>query len=114
MRGDEQTVNPTPHSPESGPLRTDPREPDAVLIAIKAVPGASRDQVAGLLGDRIKVRVAAPPEGGKANEAICKLIAETLDVPARQVEIVAGHARAEKTLRVSGTTVSVAKAALLA
>ncbi len=71
-------------------------------IPIKAVPGARRDEIAGMLGNRLKVRVSAPPEGGKANAAICALIAAALGLRARQVEIVAGHASPEKTVRVLG------------
>jgi uncharacterized protein (TIGR00251 family) len=71
-------------------------------IPVKAVPGAKRDQIVGRLGDRLKVRVSAPPEGGKANEAICALIAAALGVRARDVRIVSGHARAEKVVEVDG------------
>lgn len=77
------------------------RKPDgSVLIRVKAVPGASRDQIAGLLGDRLKVKVAAPPEGGKANKAICGLIAKELGVKPSQVEVVSGMTSAEKIVRV--------------
>lgn len=76
--------------------------PSEVRLAIKAVPGARRDEIVGMLGDRLKVRVAAPPEGGKANAAICALIAAALGVKPRQVEVVSGHGSAEKTLRVTG------------
>lgn len=76
----------------------------AVLIAVKAVPGASRDAVAGRLGERLKVRVAAPPEGGKANKAICALLAAELGVRASDAEVVQGHGRAEKVVRVAGVT----------
>ncbi|MGH7132101.1 MAG: DUF167 domain-containing protein [Phycisphaerales bacterium] len=94
-------------------IRDDPAAPGrAVLMAVKAVPGASRDGVAGVLGDRLKVRVSAPPEGGKANEAICGLLAQAVGVPARSVEVVAGHSRAEKTVRIVGVTVEVAAKAL--
>jgi uncharacterized protein (TIGR00251 family) len=71
-------------------------------IPVKAVPGARRDEVVGMLGERLKVRVSAPPEGGRANRAICALIAAALGVRARDVEIAAGHASAEKTVRVHG------------
>jgi uncharacterized protein (TIGR00251 family) len=69
-------------------------------LAIKVVPCASRTEVAGPLGDRLKVRIAAPAEGGKANRALVSVLSEWLGV--RDVEIVAGHSSAEKTVRVSG------------
>ena len=80
---------------------------DDVLLWIKAVPGASRDQIAGLLGDRLKVRVSAPPEGGKANNAFCKLLAWALGVKANQVSIESGATSPEKVLRVAGVTTDV-------
>jgi len=70
------------------------------LIRVKAVPGASRDEVAGVLGDRLKVRVSAPPEGGKANKAICKVLAERLGVQSRAVSVVTGSSRVMKSLRI--------------
>lgn len=70
------------------------------LLAIKAVPGAKRDQIAGTLGARLKVKVSAPPEGGKANEAICALLASALGVKARDVAVVAGATNPEKTVEV--------------
>lgn len=75
---------------------------DDCLIRIKAVPGARQDQVAGLLGDRVKIRVSAPPEGGKANKAILALIARTIGCKSRQVRLEAGHSNPEKTVRVVG------------
>lgn len=77
---------------------------DGVLISIKAVPGAKRDEVSGMLGDRVKIRVSAPAEGGKANDAICRVVAEKLGVRDRQVEIVSGHTNPEKVVRVTGMT----------
>lgn len=77
----------------------------AVLIRIKAVPGASRDAIAGPMGDRLKVRVAAPPEGGRANEAICGLVASALRIRPAQVELVRGRTGPEKVLRVEGLTI---------
>lgn len=74
----------------------------AVLIAVKAVPGAKRDEVAGVLGERLKVRVSQPPEGGKANRAICALLARELGVRASAVSVVRGESAAEKVVRVKG------------
>lgn len=85
---------------------------EGVYIRVKAVPGSSRDGVAGVLGDRIKIRVSAPAEGGKANAAICRVVAGALGLKASQVEIVTGHGHAEKTLLARGVSVSAARAAL--
>ena len=77
------------------------QSPDgSLLIAVKAVPGASRDEVAGVLGERLKVRVSTPPEGGKANQAICATLAAALGRRPREVAVVAGAASPEKTIRV--------------
>ncbi|MDX2114864.1 MAG: DUF167 family protein [Planctomycetota bacterium] len=73
-------------------------------ILVKAVPGASRDEIAGVLGERLKVRVSAAPEGGKANRAIAELLAAALGLKPRDVELVAGPASAEKTFQASGVT----------
>jgi uncharacterized protein (TIGR00251 family) len=64
------------------------------------VPGASRTAIVGPLGDRLKVRVAAPPEKGAANRAVVELLRKWLGV--RGVEIVAGQGTPEKTARVRG------------
>lgn len=85
------------------PVRIEQHGED-VLIQVKAVPGASRDQIAGAVGDRLKVRIAAPPEGGKANKAICRLLARAMAVKPRQVSIESGQSSPEKTLRIAGVT----------
>ncbi|MCH2132889.1 MAG: DUF167 domain-containing protein [Phycisphaerales bacterium] len=81
---------------------------DCLHLRIKAVPGASRDAIAGRLGDRLKIRVAAPPEDGKANHAIIALLARTLSLPGSRLEIVAGHTAREKTIQLSGITLDAA------
>ena len=73
-----------------------------VRVSVKAVPGSSRDAIAGPLGDRLKVRVAAPPEDGKANKAIEALLAEACGLQARDATVVSGHARPEKTVELRG------------
>lgn len=64
------------------------------------VPGASRDGIAGWLGDALKVRVAAPPEKGKANAAVEGLIAAALGLPREYVRIVGGHGSARKVVEI--------------
>lgn len=80
----------------------------AALIRVKAVPGARRDELAGVLGDRLKVRVSAPPEGGRANDAIRALLADALGVRPRDVTLHAGPASPEKIFRVAGLRPEVA------
>ncbi|HEY7112385.1 MAG TPA: DUF167 domain-containing protein [Thermoanaerobaculia bacterium] len=69
-------------------------------IDLKVVPAAARSEIVGPLGDRLKVRVAAPPEDGRANRAVVELLREWLG--AEDVEILTGQASAKKTLRVTG------------
>jgi len=71
-------------------------------LRIKVVAGASRSEIVGPLGDRLKVRVAAPAQGGRANLAVVELVRDWLCV--KDVEIVAGHSSREKTVRVFGIT----------
>lgn len=76
------------------------------MIRVKAVPGARSDQVAGVLGDRLKVRVSAPPEAGKANRAIAELLAASVGVKPRHVQLVSGPGSPEKTFLVEGVSVA--------
>lgn len=75
--------------------------PEGALLRLKAVPGAKRDEIAGRLGDRLKVRISAPPEGGKANKAICAPLARELGLRERDVEVVQGGSSPEKTVRIA-------------
>lgn len=93
-------------------LRPDPDDAGSCLLHIKAVPGARRDEIAGVLGERLKVRVSAPPEGGRANKAICALVAERLGVRAAMVSVLRGQTSAEKTLRIGGVGAAAAYARL--
>jgi uncharacterized protein (TIGR00251 family) len=77
---------------------------NALLLQVKVVPNASRTQVVGALGDALKIKVAQPPEGGRANEAVLEVLAEKLGVPEANLAIVAGHTRARKTVRILGLT----------
>jgi len=85
---------------------------DDVRIWIKAVPGASRDEIAGVMGERLKVRISAAPEAGKANKAICKLIAKALKVKANQVSIESGQTNPQKIVRISEINIETVKQGL--
>ena len=84
------------------PLKQRLRSEGKLVLAIKAVPKASRDEVAGWLGDgSLKVKVTAAPEKGKANAAICRVVAEWLDVPASRVRVIRGESSARKQVEVT-------------
>jgi uncharacterized protein (TIGR00251 family) len=65
-------------------------------------PGARRTEIVGRHGDGWKVRVAAAPEGGRANQAVLKLLAERLDLPRRALSIVSGSTGREKIVHMDG------------
>jgi uncharacterized protein (TIGR00251 family) len=77
---------------------------NSATFAVKVVPRASKNQIVGMEGDAIKIRLNAPPVEGKANEALVKFLAETLGVSRAQIEIVRGHASRRKVVRVRGVT----------
>ena len=82
------------------------------VLRIKAVPGAAQDAIAGPLGDRLRIRVTAPPEGGKANEAIIGLLASTLGIKRSRITITTGLTSALKTIELEGIHVDTAHQAL--
>jgi uncharacterized protein (TIGR00251 family) len=73
-----------------------------VTIAVQVVPRARRSEVAGPQGDRLKVRVAAPPVEGAANEALLAFLAQALGLRKRDLELVAGERGRRKLVRIRG------------
>ena len=80
-------------------------EAAGIRLALKVVPGASRDRVVGELGDALKLAVSKPAEGGAANRAVVKLLARALDVAEANITLVRGHAGARKEVLVAGLSV---------
>jgi len=72
------------------------------MLHVKVVPGASRNRVVGMLGDALKVQVAAAPEKGKANEAVRAVLAEFFAVKIGQVELISGQTQPRKTFLLNG------------
>jgi uncharacterized protein (TIGR00251 family) len=71
-------------------------------LTLRVSPGAARSAVVARHGGGWKVRVAAPPEDGRANDAVVRLLADTLSLPARDVQIVSGRASRDKTVALEG------------
>jgi uncharacterized protein len=71
-------------------------------VRLRVSPGARTAAIVGRYGDGWKVRVTPPANGGRANEAVLRLLAETVGVPRSSVGIVAGHSAREKIVELSG------------
>ena len=71
-------------------------------LELRVVPGARRPGVVGRHGSSWKVRVAPAPEGGRANDALVRLLAETLGLPRRDIAVVAGRTSRDKVVTVAG------------
>jgi uncharacterized protein (TIGR00251 family) len=82
----------------AGPVRA---HPDGAVVAVRAVPGASRSAIVGLHGEELKVRVCSPPVDGRANDEVCSVLAEALGLRNREVQLVQGHSARSKVLLVA-------------
>ena len=71
-------------------------------LKLRVSPRARKAGIAGRYGDAWKVRVAEPAEDGRANEAVLRLLAQTLDVPRASVVLVSGHASRDKIVTLDG------------
>jgi uncharacterized protein YggU (UPF0235/DUF167 family) len=81
-------------------------------LRLRVVPGSGRSEIVGRYGDAWKVRVAAAPERGKANDAVVALLAEALGVPSGTVEILAGRGARDKVAGVRGLSGAAVEARL--
>jgi uncharacterized protein (TIGR00251 family) len=79
-------------------------EDDAVVLHVHVQPGAGRSAVVGRHGEALKIRVAVPPVEGRANDAAIALLAEAMEVPARDVTLASGERSRVKRVRIQGVT----------
>ena len=75
-----------------------------ITLTLHIQPGAKKTECAGLHGDALKIRLAAPPVDGKANEALVKFVAERLGLAKSAVLLKSGQTSRRKVLEVAGTT----------
>ncbi len=83
-----------------------------VTIAVQVVPRATRNEVAGVQGDLLKVRITAPPVEGAANEALLAFLAKALALRRRDLELVSGEHARRKLVRIRGLDAAAARARL--
>lgn len=84
-----------------------------VTLSVKAQPRASRTEVAGLFGDELKIKVAAPPVDGAANQALIEFLAETLGVAKRDITLARGASASHKQFAISGVDAQTVASRLL-
>lgn len=73
------------------------QEKDLILY-VQIQPKSSKDEVIGIMGENLKIKITAPPIDGKANEHLCRFIAKVFDVSKSQVSILKGETNKIKTL----------------
>ncbi len=82
------------------------------ILHVHATPKSNRDEIVGWRGGELSVRVTAPPEDGKANAAVCKVLAKALGVPKSAVRVTRGETSRHKTVEVEGVEQSAVEDAI--
>ncbi len=75
-----------------------------IILKVYLQPKSSKNEVVGPYRDGIKIKVTAPPNEGKANEALVKFLAKEFKIPPSSIEILKGHHGRKKIIRVGGKT----------
>ena len=83
-----------------------------ILLRLRVSPKSRKARVAGVHGGALKLHVTEPPEKGRANEGVIALLAETLGIAAREIELVSGHASQDKRVAIGGINETALRAKL--
>ncbi|MDO9012611.1 MAG: DUF167 domain-containing protein [Gallionella sp.] len=81
------------------------RSGEVITLTLHVQPGAKRSELVGLHGDALKIRLAAPPVEGRANDALLGFLGKLFDVPLRQVELRQGGQSRHKVVAITGSKV---------
>lgn len=82
-----------------------PQDPSIhTLLPIKVIPSSSKNCLAGWLGESLKIRTQAPPERGKANTCVLKIIAQSLGIPKNSITLIKGETSVNKVISIAGLT----------
>jgi uncharacterized protein len=79
---------------------------EGITLSLHVQPGAKRSEIVGLHGDALKIKLAAPPVEGRANEALLKFVAELFDVPLRNVGLKQGEQSRRKVVVIVGSSLN--------
>ena len=78
--------------------------PEGIVLSIRVQPGAKRSAIVGVHGDALKVAVTAPPEDGRANDAVLTLLREEFDLPRSQLVLLSGQTNRNQVVLVRGVS----------
>jgi uncharacterized protein len=79
---------------------------EGVEIRIHLQPRASKTEIVELHGGAVKIRIAAPPEGGRANAELCRFLARQLGLPQQSVQVISGVSSRQKRVFIRGRTLT--------
>jgi uncharacterized protein (TIGR00251 family) len=77
----------------------------ALLLHLRVQPNASRSEIAGLHGPRLKIRLQSPPQDGKANRELIRFLSKLLKIPKSSLDLIRGQTSRDKTIRLKDITV---------
>jgi len=83
-------------------------------MRVRVAPGARHERIVGVHGDALKIAVRQPPERGRANKEVCRLIAAALGIPPRDVSVARGTTSKDKVLEFAGIDASTLRAQVAA
>jgi uncharacterized protein (TIGR00251 family) len=99
-------------APSASVIASAPAPASSCKLAIRAVPNAPHNAVAGWLGDALKVKVRAPALEGRANGELCEFLAGALGLPRRAVSIAHGDKSRQKVIQIDGLSLDETRARL--
>lgn len=77
---------------------------EGIIFAVRVQPRSSKNEICGIYGDAIKIKLTSPPVEGEANEGLIKFLAGILKISKRQIEIIGGHKSRTKSIKITGVT----------
>lgn len=79
--------------------------PDGTILQLKIIPRSSKNQICEALGDRLKIKIAAPPVDSAANEELIRFISKHFGIPKLSVHLVQGRTSRAKTLLIKALSI---------
>ena len=75
-----------------------------VTFSVRVQPRSSKNEICGIYGDAIKIKLTSPPVEGEANEGLIKFLSDILKISKGQIEIISGHKSRTKSIKITGVT----------